>query len=649
MSRMTLKSSMKKRVLSLLIAVVFLSLTGVFPSGLIETKVSAAKITENYQFDSRIRLNSIGFIPNHSKKATIAANCSTFYVVKEDGTIVYTGTATSMFDNDTKETVYIADFSSVNEEGTYYLAVPGVGKSVNFKIAMNVYEDAFKTAMLGMYLLRCGTSVSATYNGIHYSHGPCHTNDAYLDYINGQHTKKDSTKGWHDAGDYNKYVVNAGITVGSMFLAWEHFKDQLEPVALEIPEKNNSIPDFLDELKYEIDWILTMQYPDGSGRVAHKVSTRNFGGFIMPENEHDERFFVPWSSAATADFVAMTAMAARIFRPYDPQYAEKCINAAKVSYEFLKNNPANVFANQSGFSTGEYATVSDADDRLWAAAEMWETLGDEEYLRDFENRAAQFSKKIEADFDWDNVANLGMFTYLLSERPGKNPALVQSIKDSLLSTADSIVRTSQNHGYGRTLGTTYYWGCNGTVVRQTMILQVANKISPNNDYVNAALDAISHVFGRNYYNRSYVTGLGINPPMNPHDRRSGADGIWEPWPGYLVGGGWPGPKDWVDIQDSYQTNEIAINWNAALIYALAGFVNYNSAQNEVLYGDVNDDGKVNSTDLTLLKRYVLKAVSTLPSSKAEKNADVNRDGRVNSSDVTILSRYLIRVIEKLPI
>jgi len=94
----------------LVIAVVFLSLTGVFPSGLIETKVSAAKITENYQFDSRIRLNSIGFIPNHSKKATIAANCSTFYVVKEDGTIVYTGTATSMFDNDTKETVILLIF-----------------------------------------------------------------------------------------------------------------------------------------------------------------------------------------------------------------------------------------------------------------------------------------------------------------------------------------------------------------------------------------------------------------------------------------------------------------------------------------------------------------------------------------------------------
>ncbi|WP_265443766.1 glycoside hydrolase family 9 protein [Acetivibrio straminisolvens] len=647
MSRIALKRSMRNRILSLVIAVAMLSLTGIMPLGLVE--VSAAKVTENYQLDSRVRINSIGFIPNQSKKATVAANCSTFYIVKEDGTIVYTGTTTSMFDNDTNETVYIADFSSVTEEGTYYLAVPGVGKSVNFKIAKDVYENPFKTAMLGMYLLRCGTSVSATYNGIHYSHGPCHTNDAYLDHITGQHTIKNSTKGWHDAGDYNKYVVNAGITVGSMFLAWEHFKDQLESVTLEIPEKNNSMPDFLDELKFEIDWLLTMQYPDGSGKVAHKVSTRNFGGFIMPENEHDERFFVPRSSAATADFVAMTAMASRIFRPYDPEYADKCINAAKVSYEFLKANPANVLANQNGFSTGEYATVSDADDRLWAAAEMWQTLGDEEYLRDFETRAAQFSKKIEADFDWDNVGNLGMFTYLLSKRPGKNSSLEQSIRNSLITTADSIVQTSRQHGYGRTLGRTYYWGCNGTVVRQTMILQVANKISPSSDYVNAALDAISHVFGRNYYNRSYVTGLGINPPMNPHDRRSGADGIWEPWPGYLVGGGWPGPRDWVDIQDSYETNEVAINWNAALIYALAGFVNYDSAQDDVLYGDVNDDGKVNSTDLTLLKRYLLKSVSNLPSAKAEKNADVNRDGKINSSDVTVLSRYLLKVIIELPV
>ena len=194
-----------------------------------------------------------------------------------------------------------------------------------------------------------------------------------------------------------------------------------------------------------------------------------------------------------------------------------------------------------------------------------ETLGDEEYLKDFETRAASFSKVI-ADFDWGDVQNLGMFTYLLSKRSGKNKNLEDEIKRSYFSCRFHY-ETSNSHGYGRTLGTTYYWGCNGTVARQTMVLQVAHQLSPNTDYINAALDSLSHIFGRNYYNRSYVTGLGINPPMNPHDRRSGADGIRDPWPGCLVGR--MAEQNWVDIQDSYETNEIAINWSGALIYALA--------------------------------------------------------------------------------
>jgi len=647
-STMSTKNNMNKRMTSLLLVAVMLFYSVVFFHQLGSSDVSAAQITENYQQDNRVRLNSIGYLPGQQKKATIAANCSTFYVAKKDGTIVYTGTAVSMFDRDTSETVYIADFSQVTEEGTFYLAVPGVGKSVDFKIASNVYDDPFKVAMIGLYLMRCGTQVQATYNGNNYSHAACHTQDAYLDYINGQHTKKDGTGGWHDAGDYNKYVVNAGITVGGMLLAWEQFQDQLESIKLDIPEKNNNIPDYLDEIKYELDWLLKMQYPDGSGKVAHKLSTRDFGGFIMPENEWEERFFVPWGSAATADFVAMMAMAGRIYRPYDSAFANKCIEAAKLSYNFLKSNPSNQPPNMNGFSTGPYDT-DDKDDRLWAAAEMWETLGDEEYLKDFETRAASFSKKVIADFDWGDVQNLGMFTYLLSKRSGKNKNLEDEIKRSLISVADSIVETSNSHGYGRTHGTTYYWGCNGTVARQTMVLQVAHQLSPNTDYINAALDSLSHIFGRNYYNRSYVTGLGINPPMNPHDRRSGADGIRDPWPGCLVGGGWPGAKNWVDIQDSYETNEIAINWSGALIYALAGFANMKEnpfdSGSKILYGDVNGDEFVDSLDLSVLKRYVLRKLDSLPAREA---ADVNSDGAIDSLDVSILKRFLLRKIPSLP-
>jgi endoglucanase len=165
-----------------------------------------------------------------------------------------------------------------------------------------------------------------------------------------------------------------------------------------------------------------------------------------------------------------------------------------------------------------------------------------------------------------------MLTYLFSKRAGKDAALVREVRDSLIAAADSLVRERNAHGYARPLGPRYYWGANGTVARQTVLLQGANRIAPKRAYVETALDALGHLFGRNVYGRSFVTGLGANPPLRPHDRRSGGDAVEAPWPGYLVGGGHPKATDWKDEEASYQTNETAINWNGALIYALAGFV-----------------------------------------------------------------------------
>ncbi len=633
----------KAGLASLVIGGMLATSGGVFPGILNQNVYAASTSPGDYQQDSRIRLNSIGYIPLAEKKATIAASCSDFIVVNSSGTSVLTGKATSVYDTDTNEQVSIADFSSIKTEGNYTLLVPGVGKSVTFKIDPNIYANPFKTAMLGMYLWRCGTSVSATYNGKVFSHETCHTKDAYTDYINGQHNIKDGGKGWHDAGDYNKYVVNAGITVGSMLFAWEQFKDQIKNISLTMPESNNSMPDYLDELKYETDWLLTMQYPDGGGKVSHKLSTKDFGGFVLPERETDDRFFTPWGSAATADFVAMLAMASRAFRPYDAAYADKCIAAAKVSYACLKANPGNTKPNLNGFSTGDYDTT-DTDDRLWAAAEMWETLGDSSYLADFESIANTFTKKIDVDFDWGNVNNLGMFTYLLSEKSGKNSTLYNSIKSALISAADSIVATADGHGYARPLGATYYWGCNGTVARQTMILNIANKLSPKSEYVNTSLDALNFLFGRNYYDRSFVTGLGLNPPMYPHDRRSGGDSQVDPWPGYLVGGGWPGAKDWKDDQESYQTNEIAINWNGALIYALAASLDMPDTP-DVLLGDINMDAKVDAIDYAFLKKHLL-GMGDL-AGDALRSADVNRDNAVDALDLSILKQYLLGKITSL--
>lgn len=479
--------------------------------------------------------------------------------------------------------MWIADFSQLKEKGRFYLDVPGVGRSFDFEIGDKVYDFAFYTVMRGFYLWRCGTAVEGEHNGIRYAHAACHLEDAYQDYIGIEDpARRDGTGGWHDAGDYGKFTVNAGITVGLLFLAWDHFQDKLKSISLDIPEtapgrpkaglimsSPSGWPDFLKEIKWEIDWLLKMQYPDGSGKVSHKLTRLNFSDFIMPEKDLEKRYFTEWSSAATADFAAMLAMAARYFKPYDAEYAQTCLDAAKKSYTFLKNNPDYKRFRQGDFRTGGYQT-RDADDRLWAAAEMWQTTGEAQYLKDFEERASRYDDKIDEDWNWGKVKNLGMITYLLSERKGKDAAILEDVRRDLLSIADVIVAKGNKDVYGRPMAGRYYWGCNGTAANQTLVLQVANKVSPNPAYINTALDAIGHLFGRNYYGRSYVTGLGHQPPMNPHDRRSGADDIKEPWPGYLIGGG-HSAKGWNDVQDDYGTNEIAINWQAALVYALAGF------------------------------------------------------------------------------
>ncbi len=522
--------------------------------------------------DSIIRFNSLGFLPDMPKRVSIISECEVFHVKDAVTDVtVYSGTVRGpVHQEDVGQDIWQADFSDFMETGEYYLEFERVGKSIKFRIADDVYNQAYYTAMRGFYLWRCGTAVEGKHNGEIFSHKLCHLTDGRLDYIGGVGTRRDGAGGWHDAGDYGKYTVNAGVTMGVLFLAWEQYQSVLKGISLDIPDTAKGYPDYLKELKWETDWLLKMQYPDGSGRVSHKLTRLGFSGFVMPEEDKEKRYFTDWSTAATADFVAVMATAARIFKPYDEEYSKICLKAAIESYACLKMYPENRPANLKGFSTGGYGT-RDNDDRLWAAAAIWETTGSSEYQSDFEDAARQSRRKIEAVWDWGNVGNLGMITYLFSKRPDRDPELLEVLHRSLIYTADLIVETAEKDVYNRPLGGRYYWGCNGTVARQTVILMAAYQFEQDIKYKNASLAVVDHLFGRNYYGRSFVTGIGHNPPMNPHDRRSGADSIINPWPGYLTGGGHTA-TDWQDIQDDYRTNEIAINWQAALVYSLAAAI-----------------------------------------------------------------------------
>jgi hypothetical protein len=132
----------------------------------------------------------------------------------------------------------------------------------------------------------------------------------------------------------------------------------------------------------------------------------------------------------------------------------------------------------------------------------------------------------------------------------------------------------------------YVWGSNGVVANYGLQLLVANLLQPNPAFVHTALENLHYLLGRNPFSLSYVTQLGSKPYRRPHHRPSGADTNPEPWPGLLSGGpnrspqdpamkaklkpGTPPAKMYVDDQESYASNEVAINWQAPLVFLLAG-------------------------------------------------------------------------------
>jgi len=555
-----------------------------------------------------VRVDTVGYAKGRAKIATVvlpsgmtSLSDPTAQVVDASGTVVWPCTMTGpMTDPVMNNAVYyLADFSAFDTDGTYTLKAPALGEgdaasSAPFRIAPDVMKGPLTVAMTAMTGQRCGTAVKIAVAGGTWQHAACHLKDAAsLKYLTGEDKPYSSVGGWHDAGDYGKYTNNGAFAVGMLLAAWEQFTPTLVTLTLPVPEHGkmadggtSPLPDFLWEVKWELDWLLTAQAASGNGGVPDKLTALMFEGYgTMPQADGQQRFFSGVGTAMAANFVAVMAAAARIYQAYAPADAAKYLAAAQQTYAYLQtttdppfavNDDPNPSSTKNVFSTGHYAEGDD-DNRIWAAAELWETTGDPGVLADFETRAMKAS--FANDFDWPNVQNLGLYTYLLSSRADKtsrDATIVANLTASLMSTADKLATTATTNIFGRAIGDSYYWGSNGSVARSAMTLATANAISPDPKYLDAIQMQADFLLGRNYYDRSQVTMVGYHPPVNPHHGPSSGDGIVDPWPGLLVGGANStatmvkgSAYDWVDNAGNYEVNEVAINWNAPFIFATA--------------------------------------------------------------------------------
>ena len=548
-----------------------------------------------------IKLNTVGFALTQPKLATLPADSdATTFMVHDVTTdaVVYTGSIpdASIAVPDTGDIVRVADFTEFAEPGTYTLEVAGLSRSPQFEIADAVYNDVFRSSLLGLFGQRCGAQVSFAYDGATFAHGNCHQSDAKFNInitpgVSGTHL---ATGGWHDAGDYGKYVVNGAFSVAFLVKAWEDFGPSLANVDHLPSGTSSSMPSILAEAKYELDWLLKMQQADGS--VLHLVCPLTYpGDAVSPEADTMDRFFLQASTSATGYFAAALAAAARVFRSIDANYADSLLAAAQLAQSWLDAHPGPISAADGTVDApylagGPYniSAAGDAAARAWASVELWRTTGAGD-LAAIESTLS--STGVAPSWDWAAVENLAAFAYAAADSTSRDAQTIIKVQTAITAAADTLVTNAQVHGYGRALSPNdYNWGSNGTVARSVMNLWAAYRVNPDAKYLTAATRQLDYLLGRNPYGRSFMTGVGFAPPVNPHHRPSNAEKVLMPWPGLLVGGSnknagdplasscvtadgvsTPG-KCWFDEAGDYFVNEIAINWNAALVYALAGFV-----------------------------------------------------------------------------
>lgn len=549
---------------------------GAFPLG----SAIAAEASSNV-----IALNQLGYLPAQPKTASIAGQAASFVIRSAaQNRVAFHGSLTAAkSDAASGDSVRLADFSALDQPGTYVLELSSGQRSAPFHIAPDVYRDALRLTMRSYYGQRCGCAVDL---GGGYAHPACHLSAAYHA-SSGKNGVFHNRGGWHDAGDYGRYIVNAGVSTATLLWAWELYAQTLHKLALQIPESGGKLPDFLAEVRWNLDWILSLQDEDGG--VWHKQTSDHFCAFIMPQDDTLTSYVIgtgsePYkSTCATADFAAVAAIAARCYSACDAAYASRCLSAARKAWKWCESHPDVAFHNPPGVSTGEYGDNTCDDELLWASAELWHTTGEDEYQKFFAAHAEKAEQLKIVTPDWGEVSAFAYWTYALAER--KDPAgLKSAIQQATWKAAEALVEKSNSNGYGNTLAEeNYVWGSNGVAGNQSLLLLIANYFHPDSHFIRAALDNLHYMLGRNCFGISWVTQLGSRPFRNPHHRPSVADHLPEPWPGLLSGGPNRHPADpvakklppsppmrmYLDDSGAYSVNEIAINWNAPLVFLLA--------------------------------------------------------------------------------
>ncbi len=483
------------------------------------------------------------------------------------------------------DTVREINFSHVTSSGTYYLTFHHL-RSYPFQIEKEVYDSALKTLLRSFYLQRCGVVIRD--ESTHIFHPACHMEDGVIAHDDAIHEKDEiwlAPGGWHDAGDYGKYVATTTIVIGRLLHLYENIPTLFRDGDLNIPESSNEIPDILDEVRVGVEWLLHMQREDGA--FYRKIAGDDWPSLVPPHEDIQPRMVYGASTPETAKAIGALALAARIYQVFDEPFFQLCLEASERAWDYLQSHPTMTVEWEPGDDSGsgkylasdidrEITLRRDRDDRLWAAAELWATTGKAKYHAYFASQAPSLPYTI---FEWKNPAPLGFVKYLEQRDLPRQATLTEQIMTKVVTRAEKALKYIKTSGY-HIANHRLIWGSNKMTLEQGMNLYHAHQLTKNQDFLVGAAEQLDYIFGRNPFNQSFVTGIGSKSVQHTSHIFARAEHIQIP--GLLVGGpnesaqAGIAPKQegllsYVDDARSYATNEYAIDYNASLI-ALIGFI-----------------------------------------------------------------------------
>ena len=557
------------------------------------------------------RVNQVGYLPHGAKFAaySTADTVPQAWWINKNGVTVGRGkTSIGVLDASSGDHVQQVDFSAVNATGSGFTLHVGADTSYPFSISPIAFRAPLYDALKYFSHNRSGVEIAAQFTGNgntsyassnkwaraagHINQG-ANRGDLRVPCWEGtcQYTL-DVPKGWYDAGDHGKYVVNAGISVWTLLNMYERglfwgTTELLKDGTLNIPESANGIPDVLDEVRWELEFMLAMQVPKGqakSGMVHHKVHDVNWTGLpLAPDQDPQQRALVPPSTAATLNLAATAAQAARIWKVYDPAFSAQCLQAAQSAWDAAHAHPAEIYRGGYDNGGGAYDDDSVADEFYWAAVELFLTTGGDRYVPTIDSY-----RITRTDFNWANTELAGLMSLATVVAPVSASRRAAAQKQ-IVGIAETQLRTQNASSYSTPLEVSEYdWGSNGGVANRLMLMGMAYHFSGRRVFADGVTKGIDYLFGRNTFSTSFVTAEGSLAAQYPHHRFWA--GVLNPVfplapPGALTGGPNSRLQDpiakkqlescvakpatcWVDLIDAYSVNEVAINWNAPLAWTL---------------------------------------------------------------------------------